>query len=236
MRHTLTNKISGTVLLTFLTSFAIEVFRTAYSSSGYDGSSLVPWTFEWVWEIAFFILCFLIIKRLQVNYGAVIGFFFVGIFVSSLVWDFYPKSYKVVTPNYYGIEARRTHDTHEEGEYGEQTVYDHELNAGFLYKANDPEIMNSLNEAALDNEYAGTRGFMFWQTGLAYGFIPDLLDEYNGGTTFLNHLELYVTVGPMVLLECLLTGLYTNFITLILLQLIWSAWKRDFIWWYDGKE
>ena len=127
MRRTLKNKILGTALLTVLTSFAIEVFRTAYLSSGSYSASPVPWTFEWVWEIAFFILFFLIIDRLQVNYGAVILFFFTGFFIASFVWNFYPNFYKVVTPNYYGVEARLTYDTHEEGRYDEQTVYESHL-------------------------------------------------------------------------------------------------------------
>lgn len=230
-----TRKIWATILLTFLASFAIEVLRTFYSSASYDGSSLVPWTFEWVWEIGFFVICFFILRRLQVYYGAAIVFLFVGLIFSSIAWSFYPKSYKFVEPNYYGVESRLNYDTHEEGRYDEQTVYDHKLSSGFLYKSNDPEIMSELNEEARNNEYAGTRGFMFWQTGLAYSFNPIRLKEYNGGKTFLNHLELYLTVGPIVLLECFLTGLYTNFISLIILQLIWLVWKKDFVWWHKSE-
>ncbi len=219
-------------MLTILGSFAIEVFKTFYSSvysNNYEGYLI--WTFHEFWEIGFFFICYFILKRFDVIFGDTIIFLFFGLVFSSITWSFYSKSFKYVQPNYYGVESRLNYNTHQEGRYDEQTNFDHKISQGCLYKANDPELLSELKEASRNNEYVGTRGFLFWQTGRAYGFIPIGIEEYNGGRSFLNHLELYFTIGPVLLFECFLTGLYTNFISLIFLQLIWFIWKKKFIWW-----
>lgn len=83
------------------------------------------------------------------------------------------------------------------------------------------------------NEYVDMRGFLFWQTGLAYGFLPDSfsIPQYHGGYSFGERIVLFLTVGPIVLAESSIIGIYQDFIILFIVQIIWFAIRKEHIWW-----
>jgi len=226
-------KIVASIILTICISFLLEIIAMLYGSFSNDKevSELVPYSFHWVWELAAIIASYYIIKRFKVKWDVFYIALFVSMIISVIAWMFIPNSMKILEANYYGVETRITNDIHEEGRADENLVHDYPLCPGFLYKKNDPALLKEFRKAEVLNEHVNTRGFLFWQTGLAYGFIPDLLGEYNGDDNILDHIELFFTVGPLVLVECFIDGVYTNFLILIITQFIWFVFKRDFIWW-----
>lgn len=221
------------LVLTVSSVFCLEVFLMLYGTFSDKLTTDFPWTFHWMWEIFVLIGFSFIIKRFQISIGKFAGITFFGLIVISVVWLFIPESIKVIKVNYYGVESRLTNETHEEGRYDEQVVNDFPLRLGFLYKADDPELLQEFVEKSNYNEYVATKGFLFWQTGLAYGFVPYRINEFNGGHTFLDHIELFFTVGPMVLVECLINSLYQYFFILLLIQVVWLLIKKEHIWWSE---
>ena len=219
------------IILTVLGSFGIEVVLMVLGTLSKDKntSDFVPWTFHWIWEILGLFGILFIAKKLGVNFSVFFASLFVGMIVIGVARIFIPDSFKF--ENYCGVETRYTYDTHEEGRYDEISVNDFPLVPGFLFRADDTELFHEIKESSVDNEYVGTRYFIFWQTGLAYGFSPDRLSEYNGGDTTLDLIELFFTVGPMVLVECFITGICYNFPTFILAQITWFLIKKEFLWW-----
>jgi hypothetical protein len=220
------------LILTVLAAFCLEVFEMLYGTIFSDKvSDFVPWTFHWVWEIFALFGLYFIVKRFQIPPGAFfIVAIFIGLIFTTVIWLFVPDSLNIKA-NYLGVQSRTTYDTHEEGRYDEQVVYDFSLHKGWLYKAGDSELLKEIKEKSEYNEYVGTKGFLFWQTGVANGFIPYGIEEFNGNYTYQDQIELFFTVGPMVLVECFINGLYYNFLIFLLAQFVWYLIKKEHIWW-----
>jgi hypothetical protein len=99
-----------------------------------------------------------------------------------------------------------------------------------VYRKNDPELSTVLNTAKKYYTNVSTKGFLFWQTGLAYGFVPIGIDEYEGRRGIVNKLRLFFTIGPTVIIEALIIGLIKYFFILMIGQFIWFlVRKRHFL-------
>lgn len=220
------------IIVTLLGAGAIEIFQVLYGTlSGHrEASEFVPWTFHTLWEIAVFVGIAYAVKRCDIKPGVYFVGLMLGTFLVAIIWIFIPDRLKIGA-NYYGIESRISMETHEEGRYDERVEYDFPLSPGFLYKKDNLELKSAVFEAKRYNEYVGTKGFFFWQTGLAYGFDPIGIDGYNGGHGFLNRVELCFTVGPMVIVESFIKGLASNFIILMIAQIVWFAIRKKQVWW-----
>jgi len=104
------------------------------------------------------------------------------------------------------------------------------LSKSFIYLKDDPELKQAMAELSEGQEYTGGRGFLFWQTGLADGYDPSLLEGYNGGKGFLSRVELFFTVGPLVIVEATLTGLTRHFPIFMLIVGGWYLAKKENVW------
>jgi len=205
-----------TLLVTLLGACAIEVFFIVLhlTTPGSENES-VPWTFHSFWEIAALGGIASIVRRCAVRlevYGIALLF---GFFLSGLIWTFILGDPKVPQANYYGVESSVSMET---------PVY-----LGLLYGKDDPELKRNVHEAKRYNQSVGTREFLFWQTGLAYGFNPIGINGYNGGSGFLNRVELFFTVGPMVIVESFIMGLARWFPILMLAQIIFFLVKKEIL-------
>lgn len=227
-------KLKKILFLTLSVSILKELFVFVYSNSGRGDNSLdlVPNTFYWVWLMIPVILMFLLFKKYKIKFDVFLISFFSLITVVVIIWWFIPSSLKL-EPNYYGVESRVSLDSHESGRYDEKIEFDYSLKTGFLYNKYDQELIKELEDARTYNDYVGTVEFLFWQSGLACGFIPFGIREYNGGIGFYKRVELYFTIGPVVLLEILIKALYYNFMIVFLIQFLWFVSKKEHIWWYN---
>lgn len=221
------------VFATLLGAAAIEIFDILYGTlaGNKDVSEFVPWTFHTLWEIAALAGIAYAVKKCNIPLETYFPGLVFGALLVGIIWIFVPDNLKVLEANYYGVQSRMSMETHEEGIYYERVEYDFPLSTGLLFRKDDPELKRKFYEARNYNEYIGTKGFLFWQTGLAYGFNPIGIDEYNGGHGFLNRIELFFTVGPMVILESFIRGLATNFLLLMLAQIFWFLIRKEQVWW-----
>lgn len=215
------------VILTALVSFCLELFSFIFSgfTTGSEIADQLPWTFYWIWLIFFFIGFSLILFRFKVSFNDFVSNMIGGILISSLFWVLVPNSFKFLTPNYYGIQSRIISRTHNEGVVNEQVVYDFPLEFGFLYRTGDSELLAQLNDSNMENDYVNARGFLFWQTGLAYGFLPNRLPEYTG-----KQLSLLFTVGPIFIAELFIRGIYANFLIILLVDVVLFIFRKKHIW------
>ena len=221
------------LFVTLLGAAAIEIFLIFYEnlSGNKDVSKFVPWTFHTLWEIAALAGIAYAVKKCDIKLETYFVSLMFGALLVGIIWIFIPDNLKILEANYYGVESRISMETHEEGRYDERVEYNFPLTPGFLYKKGDPELKRVFYKAKSYNEYVGTKGFLFWQTGLAYGFNPSGIDGYNGSNGFLNRIELFFTVGPMVVAESFIKGMATNFIILMLAQIIWFLIRKEQVWW-----
>jgi len=227
------NKWLRSFIVTMLGAAAIEIFYTLFRTLFHnEGTSiLIPWTFHTLWEIAALAGIAYVVKKCGIRLETYFSVLMLGTFLIGIIWIFIPDSLKILEANYYGVESRISRETHGEGMYEDSVEYNFPLSLGFLYRKDDPELKSAFYEAKNQNEYIGTKGFLFWQTGLAYGFNPIRIGGYNGGHGFFNRIELFFTVGPMVIVESFIKGFASNFIILLIGQIIWLLIRKEQIWW-----
>ena len=208
------------VWVTLLGSAAIEIYLILYGTlfGKKDVSEFVPWTFHTIWEIAALVGTGYAVKKCDIKPGDYFAALMLGTILVGITGTVIPDSLKLEA-NYYGVESHIS------------VEYDARVLPGFLYRKDDPELKRDFYESKSYNEHVRTRGFLFWQTGLAYGFNPICIDGYNGGHGFLNRIELFFTAGPMVIVESSIKGLNTNFIILMLAQIVWFLIRKEQVWW-----
>ena len=230
-----------TILLTALASTLVQVgvviLSTLNTLSGNTSQHSIPLTFHTLWEVVFFVLCFHIARRIGLRAGA----FFAGIilcgFISGIIWFLLPNSIELFPPRYYGLESRLTQDSHTDGRYDEYTEYDYPLSKEFLYKKDDPKLKASFSELSMENDFVGTKGFLFWQTGLANGYYPSRFLGHKWRKDIWSRLVLFFTVGPLVIIEAIIIGSSRHFPIFMLFIILWNLIKKENIWfsYYTNK-
>ena len=216
------------------------VFQTFMTFAREPHNSHLPWTFHTIWEVAFLVLASSVSARFgmpKTNFFAfMIGVGFVSLVVDAVVGFFVPDSFYVFRPQYFGVESRRTLDM---DDYETTGFYDSTssvmvdpLVKGALFHNEDPEIAPTLDELAKDNAYADLRGFLLWQTGMAKGYDPTQLENYNGGDGILSRVELFFTVGPLTIVESVLWGLVRHLPAFMVYFIVLYA--KDGIWAWEG--
>lgn len=236
----MTDKIQGLVrdgslwprmiALSLLASVAIRVALLLIFSL--SGRQAVPWSFSSLWAVGFLALAVVAAKYLGSTFENFVGCMFWGGFGSLIVGIFLPESFVVFRPRYFGIESRVSLETHEMGAETERREYDSPLSKGFLYRRNDPGLMEEAFGRARDCEYVGGRGFLFWQTGFAAGYDPAFLDDFPGGRRFPFRIELFFTVGPLMLVEAFLVSLTRDFpLVMLFVAVSWIRYKENL--WFE---
>lgn len=231
------------MLITLMAAITLEVLlvigRTIYILADRQSiSPFIPWTFHTAWELGFLALIAYLVKRCGTTFGNFIaGVLIIGI-ASMLLWSFLPQSFHILHARYFGVEYRRTMAKHDEGPPA-GWEYNESLNSGSLYNADDPRLNDDYKDRAKDNEYVGTGGFLFWQAGLAAGYDPSELEEYSRflepppgkkGELLLSRVELFFTVGPLVLAESTITAIFTDFPVFVIVICSYYIIKRRHIW------
>jgi hypothetical protein len=227
------NKWLKTIILTLVGSGAIEIslFLLGTLSSNRTVSEFVPWTFHTIWEIGALGAIAYLAKKCDIKPGAYYVALLFGAFIVAIVWIFIPDNLRTLEANYYGVESRISTASHIEGRYDERVEFDYALKVGYLYRKDDPELIREFSDAKRFNEYVRTKAFLFWQTGLAYGFDPFHIPAYDSAGKFLYRIELFFTVGPLVIVESFIKGLISIFPILMIAQLIRFIIRKEHIWW-----
>lgn len=234
MRQNLRSKSwPTTVLLSLLAAIAIEIaivlLRTLSIFTGREETTgFAPFTFHTLWEAAALAGLTLIAKR-WTSAGNFFGVAFFGAIASAVLWMLLPGPDALMHGRYVGVSTRFAMDREEVDRNG-QEGYVFPLHKSFLYHRNDPNLLREMKDSAAYAEHVATRSFLFWQTGFAFGYDPSLLSEYNGGKGVLNRVELFTTVGPLVVVESAIRGVAMHFPPTVLLVLGYYAIKREHVW------
>ncbi len=209
--------------VTLVGSFAMESFGFLYIVAfvPYRVSELVPWTYASFWLLAALAGSAYLLKNLKIDPQKYLYGLFFGCMLASIFLIFIPVDKWFITYRYSGVETRISNDTHTEGRFDELVVSDFPVTLGSLYEKSSLSLQRDLAESRRYNEYVSNREFIFWQTGLAYGYNPTFVGHYSGGDGFLNRIELIITAGPIVLIECFIKGFFKFFIFLICFQIFW---------------
>jgi len=91
-----------------------------------------------------------------------------------------------------------------------------EESRSYVYVENDSRIENEISK--LEKEHTdgtNTEKFIFWQTALASGYNPKYIPNYNCCKLSSDKLELYFTVGPLVMIESLMDAFKDALLILI---------------------
>jgi len=217
------------ILLMFLVSVSIQViFATLLS---YEGGAweYLPWPFHTIWAGAFIYGITKVVKYCGVSLQSSVGCVGFGAFFSCIFWAFVPSPLNLLERHYVGVNSRLNEDTHTTGRFDENTAYDHPIKKGFLYAIADPRVKADLVQRHTDNKYVGKQKFIFLQTGIAMGYDPDLLQEYTPAYGFWGRIGLFVTVGPVFLIESTINAFFTHFFLFFMLGAgfwLFDKWKN----------
>lgn len=219
------------IIITIFAVFSAEIIVFLIGALAARSSDYSPSTFHWIWEVLSLVIIIILVKKFGVKTGIFFSAIFFGVIISALIWCLIPTRLDIIKSKYYGIETRNMLDKHPEGR-GDEYVYDFPLRRGFLYQANDPQLKENFEEAKAYNEHVGFRGFLFWQTGIAYGFGALTTPKfYYAPNHFYYLIKLLFTVGPVVLVECFIKGIYKYFLIFLVLQIVWFSLRKKHVWW-----
>lgn len=101
-------------------------------------------------------------------------------------------------------------------------------NNTFVFKKDDLEIEQELVRLEELNGESNYKEFIFWQTAYSLGYKPKNIWEYSSSSSISKKLSLFLTVGPIFLIESLINAIFgaLNFFILPIIGLIFK--KRIF--------
>jgi hypothetical protein len=215
--------------LTLNSAILIQLFLMLKLVFSSDTNIQVPWTFSWVWIITAIICIYFFVARHVKEILKFIIITYFGYLISFTIWFCVPEQAKNILANFSGIECRLSNETINIDD-SNQEYYIHQTVRGNLFNINNVELFEDLKEKSERYSSIEQRKFIFWQTGLATGFKPKGIVTYDEPKTFIQFIGLFFTVGPIVLVECILLGFYNHFFILVLIHLFWNLYRKENIW------
>lgn len=197
----------------FLICFHVEVFYFEWGAFwNYKSNQIIIAT---IWILITFITIYLLLKKIGISpksffahcviFGSFI--FTVGLILSFIIGS--NRSY-IIETKYIGTSGVIVEENYD-GD-GADTRYENT----YVFHKKDKALEREV--AKLDEKYSdgsSTENFIFWQTALAKGFEPKNIRDYICCDDFSKKLELYLTVGPLTILECIIKAMYTAFLLLM---------------------
>ncbi len=225
------DKWKNSILATLLISFTSEILFFWIRSLWTEKSTYSEWTLHWIWELIAIIIIIIRLKKLDIEIRKLPGFFIIAILIMIFTWGLLTNSLNPIKNNYSGILYRYNFETAITGR-DDHVVYNHDLECGFLYKKNDPFLSQDIEETIAQNQYSNSEHFIFWQTGIAYGFgnigTPKF---YESNNRLFFQLKLIFTVGPFVILECFIKGFFRLFFIILIINIVWILLRNEHLWW-----
>jgi len=192
----------------------VEVFYFEWAAiQNYKSTQMI---FVTAWILIVVIDLYFILKKAGIDpksFGVHCILFGPFIFIGGLMFSLAVGSYKsnIIGRNYIGTSGT----SEEENLNGDGTnTYYHNT---YVFHKKDKSLNHEIDK--LDEEFSdgsSTEEFIFWQTALAKGFEPKNIRGYNCCEGFSQKLELYLTVGPLTIVECLIKATTPAFLLLII--------------------
>lgn len=220
--------VKRSIVIILLASFLIDIVLVFFSIGfRYNLQSIFPRTIPIISLLFFSIILIGLSLYWITKWGIKFDEFFLVCTIFTLVclafWHFAPNSFKLIEANYYAVSTASVNQVNE--------ITFSSSHSGKLYYKNDQAIKDEITKLkGKSNETAfNIDSFLFWQSGLLFGHSPLKIDQYDGFTGFANKAKLFLTVGPLSLLESFLRALTMYFpIGLILVSTINFKQYRSF--------
>jgi hypothetical protein len=221
-------KLRTSLFLIFLASVASEILWLVYSSIFGGIEQYKPFSavgLPWFWAVgALWVIVRFANKHM--NWSEFILIVFSGVLVSFLLWAFIPSKFDVPS-RFVGINYRASNETATKSTWGEpdSEEFIDPLRMKGVYRKGGKNYKIAMNEYKKMGGSIGIESFIFWQTGVAHGYNPIEIRSYNLPNGFFDYIELFFTIGPVVLVECLIRGVYYNLMIFLFFDLI-TFWRR----------
>jgi hypothetical protein len=209
--------------LTLLICFTVQIF--CFESGALQNYKSDQMIFGTIWILIIFTIIFFILKKAGIDpkiffvHCIIFGPF---IFLGGVIFSVFigPNNINIINQNYVGTSGV----TESENANGDG-INTHYHNTYVFHKKNKSlsKELDKLEEEF--SEGSSKDEFIFWQTALAQGFEPKYIREYNCCEDFSQRLELYLTVGPLTIVECLIKAT-TQAFSLLILPLIGLLFKK----------
>lgn len=208
----------ASVLIAFIIDLAVFVLRSSLSRANIYSDK----TYYWAWAAFSIPFLLLALNKIRVRPARFLALVVIGVALAATVWYPLLDSINFIKPSYSGLVPPSASKTQKSGE----TALARELS--FLYAADDPELEVLMGEMKAKNQPYKIGKFLFWQTGIGYGFGQRGLPKFyeRGGYRFYR-LALIATVGPMVIAECLINGVIKAGAAILLIQLGWFFLRKQ---------
>jgi len=82
-----------------------------------------------------------------------------------------------------------------------------DVDLGYVFSKDDPNLEDEIEQIQEYHEDISFRDYIFWQSALADGFNPISINYYKGIRNLANRLEIYLTTGPLRILEALINAI-----------------------------
>lgn len=178
----------------------------------------VPLTYYTVWILLLFTTVYFILKKRGLKNETFFSFLFLVVVGANLILMVTHVLIRNVTSidniqiakkNFVGLVAVY---------YGGEDTYSYN---SYLFIENDNRIVEGrtklLDEYKHKLDKIDLKKYVFWQTAVAEGFSPKFIPNYNCCELSTDKLELYFTVGPLVIIECFIEAIKPAFLILIIL-------------------
>lgn len=234
MYRSLKNNVIYLILyfsLTLLICFLVEILLFEWGAiQNYKSKQMI---FATVWILVLFVILYFVIKKTGIvptiffSFSLVYGtiFYLIGLLLAILFGSY---NTIIIDRSYVGTSG--TTEIINTDRDGTNTHY---LNT-FVFKKNDKLLNQELNK--LDEEFSEgstEEEFIFWQTALAKGFEPKNISEYDCCSGFKQKMYLYLTVGPITILESLIKAT-TPALFLLIIPLIGFLFNKRLF--FDDTE
>jgi len=221
-------RVARVIVLTILMGMFLEMIP-ALLSAGVCTSRFIPKTPLIIWFAVVVYASVRILAFLEVGIGRfLMALFTIGFLSAALFWLSPGRYVKLDTP-YYGIETI-IEDVGPEGAgvIGGRYLYTADgLVTNYQRFARELDDLSSID----------AKPFMFWQAGVAAGYLPD--DVYDMETrNWVSHpfqLSFLLSVGPLAIADALMKSILYHMVPLAIAQsVIFMVWKRSL--WWDKEE
>lgn len=205
------------IFLSILAAFLISTSSALKNLFNGRLNSSAPWTFTSFWCVFAIVITIWLAHKTTKDVMQFIALTLLGpfLFFPFLIFYIYAGIFPIDSDNYRRYTGVSSLD---------RSGFDEFFVKGKLYNK-DSVIIKSLQK--LQSEDFHLTSFYFWQTGLAYGYQPDLgIKDYNGVKTIIDRFALILTVGPILLAEE-----FINVIFMIphywLFQIVYIFFKKE---------
>ena len=120
---------------------------------------------------------------------------------------------QIIESNYIGLSGLDVEDYEDSNGIDQSSTVQ---TKGYIYVAKDSRVEREISKLeSVHKDGISVEKFIFWQTALASGYNPKYIPNYNCCNLSSDKLELYFTVGPLLMVEFFIAAIKDALLILI---------------------